>query len=191
MRGRQYLFSLLGFPRGVISLCSMEVMKEIRDRFTPRHFDGRPLTREVTDRILEAGRLAPSAKNRQAWRFISIEEEVKKGLIQERCFGDERVGDAGAVVAACTTNIEYRMPNGQPSYPIDIAVAVSFMMIQAEHEGVATAMLTTYDESAVKELLTVPQAMRVVMLLLLGYTEDKKRPPDRLPATRIISYNHW
>lgn len=175
----------------MISLGTMEVMKEIKDRFTPRHFDGRPIPRDVTDRILEAGRLAPSAKNRQAWRFISIEEEVKKKLLQDHCFGDERVGNAGAVVAACTTNIEYRMPNGQQSYPIDLAIAVSFMMIQAEHDDVSSAVLTTYDESAVKDLLTVPQAMRVVMLLLLGYTEDRKRPSDRLPAARIISYNHW
>jgi nitroreductase len=84
------------------------------------------------------------------------------------------------------------MPNGQLSYPIDISFAVSQMMLQAVHEGLGTCVVTTFDEAAVQEVLTVPYSMRVVMLLLVGYAaEGEPGFHDRLPLERVISYEHW
>jgi nitroreductase len=136
-------------------------------------------------------RLAPSAKNRQAWRFVAVGKEDSKKVLKEACYGDERVMNAGYVVAACTTNIRYTMPNGQPSHPLDLAFAVSFMCLQAEHEGLGTAILGTYDERTVKDLLTVPHAMQVVLLLAVGHRADEPGFQERLLSDRVISYDHW
>ncbi len=169
----------------------MDILEEIRNRSTVRSFDGGSIDPEVLDRILDAGRRAPSAKNRQAWRFIAIRQESAKKSLSDACYGDARLIDAGCVIAACTTNINYTMPNGQLSYPLDIAIAVSFMMLQAEHEGFGTSLLATYDEIAVKDQLTVPHAMRVVILLAIGHSSDKSTYTDRLPRERVISFDHW
>ena len=170
----------------------MEILEAIRQRFTARSFDGSEINGDVIERILEAGRMAPSAKNRQAWRFVAIRSEKNRNAVADACYGDERVASSGCVIAACTTNIQYTMPNGQPSHPLDLAFAVSYMDLQATQEGLGTAILGTYDERAVKDILTVPHAMRVVLLLAIGHTTDRKSSyRNRLPKDRIISYDHW
>jgi len=169
----------------------MDILNVIRNRSTAKSFNGETIDSRVIDRILEAGRLSPSAKNRQAWRFVAVSSEETKKSLSDACYGDPRLIDAGCVIAACTTNIQYTMPNGQLSYPLDMAFAVSFMMLQAEHEGLGTALLATYDERTVKDLLTVPYAMRVVLLLAIGNSPEKQEYRDRLPKERVISYDHW
>ncbi len=169
----------------------MELIPSIEERQSIQKFTSRPIESEKLKTVLEAGRRAPSAKNRQPWRFIVVEDASARKKIETAAFGQEHVGQAPAIVAACTTNIDYLMPNGQPAYPIDIALAVSFMMIQAQAEGIGSCIVTTFDEREVKEILTVPFSMRVVMLLLLGYPGELPFPTTRKPFDQVISFNHW
>ena len=169
----------------------MDLMPEIMNRQSIKDFQDRSIERDKIDRILEAGRLAPSAKNRQPWRFIIIDDPDMKSKIQEASFGQEHVGKAGIIIALCSTNIDYRMPNGQHSHPIDITFAASFMMLQAEHEGLGSCVVTTFDEIEVKELLTVPYKMKVIMLLLVGYPRSKSIKELRKSLDRISAFNHW
>ncbi|PIE04706.1 MAG: nitroreductase [Spirochaetales bacterium] len=170
----------------------MDILKVIQQRATARSFTGGEADAQSIERILEAGRLAPSAKNRQAWRFVAaVDEDVKKS-IAEACYGDKRVEQASCIIAACTTNIQYTMPNGQPSYPLDLAFAVSYMDLQAVHEGLGSLILGTYNEEAVRNRLSVPYAMRVVLLLAIGPTDDPQSSyKNRFHRDRVISYNHW
>lgn len=170
----------------------MELLPCIENRVSIRKFADKPVDKQVLYRILDAGRKAPSAKNRQAWRFIAVLEKDIKNRIQEAAFGQEHVSQSSAVIAACTTNIDYKMPNGQLSYPIDLSFAVSFMMLQTEAEGLGSCVITTYDEREVKDILTIPFSMRVVLLFLVGHPEE--RPPIASPRkafNKVVSYNHW
>ncbi len=169
----------------------MELLPEISGRFSVREYESTPVPRDSLERVIEAGRRAPSAKNRQPWRFIAVLDSEKRMRLQDACFGQEWVGDAPVCIALCTTNIDYKMPNGQLSYPVDLSIAVSFMMIQAGHEGLGCCLNTTFDEQDVKSLLSVPYSMRVVMLLTLGYTRASQPLLDRLPLDRVFSINHW
>ncbi len=170
---------------------SMEVMREILQGTNVRKFIPEPIDQEVLDRILEAGRWAPSAKNRQPWRFIVIRKPALREQLRDFCYGDERVTDAGAVIICCTTNIDYKMPNGQLSYPMDISMAASHIMFQARHEGLGAAIVTTYQEPEIRSLLTVPYSMRVVAVVMVGQSDDERKPYNRLDEKRIISYDHW
>lgn len=169
----------------------MGLLPEIEGRASVRNYTDQPVDQAQLDRIIEAGRLAPSAKNRQSWRFVIIEDtDVRSGL-RDAAFGQDYVADAPVVIALCTTNIEYTMPNGQLSYPIDLSMAASFMMLQAQHEGLASCLVTTFREEDVKSLLTVPHKMRVVMLLTIGHARNPGQRATRLPIKRIVSHNHW
>jgi len=169
----------------------MELIEEIAGWVSTRNFTDEAVGSESLNRILEAGRKAPSAKNRQPWRFIVVESETIRAKIESAAFGQEHVGQAPVIIAACSTNVDYRMPNGQWSYPIDITMAVSFMMLQTAAEGLGACVITTYDEQEIKDILTVPYSMRVVMLLLVGHPADKPFPTQRKPIKRIVSYDHW
>ena len=169
----------------------MALLREIEERHSVKNFTGLPIEKEKLERILEAGRRAPSAKNRQPWRFIVVDDPAVRLRIQTAAFGQEHVGKAPIIVAGCTTNVDYRMPNGLMSYPIDVAVAVSFMVIQGQAEGLGSCIVTTFDEQELKEILSIPYSMRVVMLLLVGYPAENVLPAQRKPINQIISYNHW
>lgn len=169
----------------------MGLLPQIDNRQSAKSFIDRPVDKEELERILEAGRRAPSAKNRQPWRFIVVDNVDVHKRLESAAFGQEHVAQAPIIIAACTTNIDYRMPNGQMSYPIDVAVAVSFMMIQAEAEGLGSCVVTTFDEQEVKDILTVPHKMRIVMLLLVGHPGEYALPTQRKAMHRVVSYNHW
>jgi nitroreductase len=169
----------------------MALLPEIEKRASVRSFTEEPVTQEQLDAVLEAGRLAPSAKNRQAWRFVVIENPELRTRVQDAAFGQDYVGQAPVIIALCTTNVEYKMPNGQLSYPVDMGIACSFMMLQAVHEGLGTCVVTTFKEQEVKTLLTVPYSMRIVMLLLVGHPAEPTERARRMSASRIVSYDHW
>lgn len=169
----------------------MGLLPEIERRASVRSYTDEPVSEESLERILEAGRRAPSAKNRQSWRFVVVTDDDTRRRIEDAAFGQEYVGRAPVVIALCTTNIEYKMPNGQLSYPIDLSIAASFMMLQATHEELGSCLVTTFREDDVKNVLTVPYSMRVVLLLTVGHTAGSPEQLHRLPLERIISYNHW
>ncbi|ADK81999.1 nitroreductase family protein [Sediminispirochaeta smaragdinae] len=169
----------------------MQVLREIAERRTTTGFIDEVLDQETIDRILEAGRRAPSAKNRQPWRFIVVRSQAVREKLYDAAYQQDHVGEAPVIIALCSTNIDYRMPNGHDSYPMDIAIAASFMMVQAEAENVGSHALGTYNETLVKEILSVPYSMRVPLLLLLG--KSRHRPPlgERKPLSQIVAYDHW
>jgi len=169
----------------------MEVMPEILTRRSVRSFTSQPLEKDQIERILEAARLAPSAKNRQEWRFIVIQKKEIRQKVMEAAFSQEYVGQAPAIVAVCTTNVDYRMPNGQLSYPIDLAFASAQMVLQAVHEGLGTCCITTFDEQEVRELLTAPFSMRVILLILIGHADVEPEPTPRKTLKQISSRDHW
>lgn len=169
----------------------MELIPAIAERSSILNFSSKAIEQDKLKRILDAGRRAPSAKNRQPWRFIVIQEESLRKKMEEAAFGQEHVGQAPTIVAACTTNIDYTMPNGQIAYPIDIAFSVAFMTVQAQAEEVGSCVITTYNEADVKDALSIPFSMRVVLLLLLGYPAEKPFPTTRKSYDRVVSFNHW
>ena len=120
-----------------------------------------------------------------------IQKAALRSKIREAAFGQDHVGKAPIIIAACTTNIDYRMPNGQLSYPIDISFAASFMVLQAIREGLGSCIVTTFDEQEVKDLLNIPYSMKVVLLILAGFTEEEPEATNRKSLKRIVSLDHW
>lgn len=169
----------------------MEMLPEIKNRRSIRAYAQEAIDREALTRIVDAGRRAPSAKNRQAWRFVVITAEETRRKLEAACFGQEYVGQAGAILALCTTNVDYKMPNEQYSHPVDIGIASAFMMLQVEHEGLGSCPVTTFSEPDVKAILSIPYKMRVVMLLTIGKPAEQPEITDRFPKDRIVGYEHW
>ncbi|MDZ7794112.1 MAG: nitroreductase family protein [Spirochaetia bacterium] len=169
----------------------MEVLKEISDWVTISNFKPDNIPQESLDRIVSAAQRAPSAKNRQPWRLVAVRKTDVREKIYSAAYMEEHVGKAPVIIAVCTTNVDYKMPNGQLAYPIDIGISLAFMMVQARAEGLGAHTITTYDEERVRQILTVPYQMRVVALLLLGYAEETPLQRERRPLDQLLSYDHW
>jgi nitroreductase len=169
----------------------MGVMPEILSRYSCRSFLTTPLSPDELASLVEAAHLAPSAKNRQAWRFVAVTRQDLRDRITEACYGQEHVAMAPCLIACCTTNLDYKMPNGQLSYPVDLGVAGAFLALQATHLGLGSCMITTFNEEQVKTILTMPYLMKIVMLVAIGKPDDAPPARQRLPLSRIYSENRW
>ena len=153
----------------------MDVFSAIGKRRSIRAYGDKPVEEEKLGRVLEAGRLAPSAKNRQDWKFIVVKDpEIRRKLVTA-ARGQRFVAQAPVVLVGCGTEPEYVMPCGQPAYTVDVAIAFSFMMLEATEQGLGTCWLGAFLEEEVKSILNVPDAMRVVVMMTLGYPEKSAR----------------
>src|SRR3990172_12704345 len=169
----------------------MDVSTGIRSRRSIRAYDPREVEEDKLMRVLDAGRLSPSASNRQERRFIVVRDAGKRQQLSEAAKNQKFVAEAPVVIAACSVEQEYVMACGQPAYPIDTAIAVDHMTLQAVEEGLGTCWIGAFDEEKVKEILNVPDNVRVVSLLPLGYPSDIPRPKLRKNLDEIVMWEKW
>lgn len=169
----------------------MDVMEAIRRRRSIRAFSGRPVEEEKLQAVLEAARLAPSAKNMQEWRFIVVRDPELRARLVEAANGQEYVGQAPVVIVGCGTQCEYRMPCGQPPFLIDVAIAMEHMALEAVEQGLGTCWIGAYQQQAVKDLLGIPPEAEVVCLMPLGYPAEEPEPRPRVPLEEIVFTDRW
>jgi nitroreductase len=171
---------------------SMSVRNAVRTRKSVRAWADKLVEEEKLNAVLEAGRLAPSASNRQEWRFVVVRDPETRKMLASAAGGQAFVGQAPVVIAACADTDEHRMRCGQQSYPIDVAIALDHMTLAAVELGLGTCWIGLFDENRVKEILGIPEKIRVVELMPLGYpAEPWAVEKKRLPMDRIVKYEHW
>jgi len=168
----------------------MDLMQAIRARRSIRNFLDKYVEEELLLAVLEAGRLAPSARNMQDWRFIVVRDAATRSLLAEAARDQQFVGQAPVVIAACGTS-DLVMTCGQPAYAIDVAVALDHMTLAAAAFGLGTCWIGAFYEDKVKEILGVPPEIRVVALLPLGYPAVEPEPRPRKSLDEIMAREHW
>ena len=170
----------------------MDVYEAIGTRKSVRAFKDKGVSEEMIGRLLEAARLAPSASNRQEWRFIVIRDASVRKHLAAAAHGQEFVGAAPVVLACCAETDEHVMACGQLCYPIDVAIAIDHITLCAAAEGLGTCWIGAFDEGPVKELLGIPPQVRVVGLLPVGYPQDPSTvEKKRLLLEEIVRYERW
>jgi len=169
----------------------MDVLKAIQSRRSIRAYDSHEVEEDKLMRVLESGRLSPSAGNRQERRFIIIRDANTRKLLCEAAGNQRFVAEAPVVIAACSVEKEYVMSCGQLAYPIDTAIAVDHMTLQAVEEGLGTCWIGAFDEKKVKEILQIPDDVRVVSLLPLGYPSTAPQSKPRKSLDEIVLWEKW
>jgi nitroreductase len=170
----------------------VEVYDSIRIRKSVRSYLDRPVEKEKLDRVLNAVRLAPSASNRQEWRFVVVTDPEKRRRLAEAAAGQRFVAEAPVVIAACAETDGKIMSCGQACYPIDVAIAIDHLTLAAVAEGLGTCWIGSFDPDTVRRILEIPEQIVVVELLPLGYPKDPKPvTKSRLPLETIVRYEKW
>lgn len=163
----------------------MDVFEAIAGRRSIRSYVPMPVPEEKLRRVLEAAQKAPSASNRQEYRFIVVTDEETKKRLAEAASQQAFVGEAGAVIVACATNPERRW------HAVDVAIAIDHMTLAAYAEGLGTCWIGAFDEEAVKPIVGVPGNVKVVMLLTVGIPADKGRVRPRKSLEDLVCYERW
>ncbi|MEA2095534.1 MAG: nitroreductase family protein [Candidatus Cloacimonadota bacterium] len=184
----------------------MEFDEVIISRKSVRSFKNKEIPEEILNHMMEAARLSPSFQNRQCWRFIIVRNKktikdlaLKSGLISKVNFF---IKDAPVVVVACANPAKSGTINNQNYYLVDTAIAFQQMMLSAWNHGIGSCWLAAFNEEKVREILKIPQNIRVVALSPFGYSKGKKSLYEKAVKTfaqskkrnelnKIISYEKW
>ncbi len=169
----------------------MALLNAIRDRFSVRTYRDCPVEPAKLDAVLEAARLAPSARNVQEWRFVVAQDAAVRRALAAAASNQAFVGTAPVVIAAGSVLTDYVMRGGQLAYPIDLAIALEHMALQAVEEGLGTCWIGSFQEGSVRQILGIPAAVRIVGLMTLGYPGEPPRDKNRLPLDRIACRERW
>ena len=169
----------------------MEVSVALRERRSVRSFEKRDVEEEKLTMVLEAGRLSPSAVNRQEWRFIVVRDREKRRKLAEAACSQSFVGQAPVVIVACATETRAIMTCGQPTYTVDVSIAFAYMILQACELGLGTCWIGAFKEEEVKKILSIPEHVRVVAMSPLGYPTHKSLPRPRKSLEEIVCYEAY
>jgi len=169
----------------------MDLYEVIRLRKSVRAYRSDSIPDDVLGRVLEAGRLAPSASNRQEWRYVVVRDAAMRAKLAEASNGQKFVAEAPVVLVACARTDGHKMTCGEPCYPIDVAISLDHITLRAAEEGLGTCWIGAFSQPAVKKLLGVPDDIRVVALMPLGYPAGEPAGRSRLGLQEIVMQEKW
>ena len=166
----------------------MELFETIKTRRSIRRYKNQPVEEDKLVQILEAARLAPTAKNRQEFRLIVVRDRERRQKLAGMANHQPFVAQAHVVIACCGLMPEYRMSCGQPGDAIDGAIVIDHMTLTARSLGLGTCWIGAFSQEDVKELLGVPEDAHVIQLLCLGYPDTEPEMPSRKSLEDLVLY---
>ena len=170
----------------------MDVFDAVLARKSVRAYDSRPVPAEVLKKVLEAGRLAPSASNRQPWFFLAVTDAEKRKALTAGPYA-KFLKESPVVIVGIGD------PQTSPEwYVVDVTIALTQMVLEATNEGLGTCWIGSFYEDKVKEALAIPARLKVVAMLAVGYSREKTdlgakimRRRNRKPMEDILSFEQF
>lgn len=175
---------LTDLPSPEATMALLQARRSIR-RYLP---DAVP--RDLLQQVLEAGRWAPSASNRQPWAFVVVrDEEVRREVAAHASYYFVRwvaVDEAPMMIVLCgySGSRVYRRFLHE-----DIGLAGSQMMLQAKALGLGTCWIGGLDRAAIGAILRLPDDWEVVGILTLGFPDEDPPPTQRKPLADVVHYD--
>lgn len=145
----------------------MDVFEAVQQRKSVRAYADEPVPQDKLQKILEAGRLAPSARNTEPWHFIVVTDSEKRKILSKGKYA-KFLTQSPVVIVACGDK-----EASADWYAVDVALAVENMVLTAQSEGLGTCCVGSFDKKEVHETVKAPGNFEVLLLLAVGYAKDK------------------
>lgn len=170
----------------------MEFEKLIRERYSVRKFKNEHLSKEILDKILEAGHVAPTGCNYQPQRILVLntDESIEKLKNCTRSHFDAPC----AMLVCCNLNESWTRPyDSAKSAPVDAAIVTTHMMLAAKNEGIGSCWVMHFNPEAMKNTFNIPESYQPVALLVMGYPADDATPfhmhDEKRPIEETVFYD--
>jgi len=161
----------------------MEALKAIAERHSTRAFASRSVPKEVLEQIIDAGRLAATARNVQPWEFVAVTDDGVRARLAQLAENGRFIAQAPACVALFCKETKYFVEDG--------SAATQNIMVAAAAFGVQSCWVAgdkkPYAEE-VARLLRAPAGLRLMSLIPLGYASG---PEPRAPKRPLEEVLHW
>ena len=171
----------------------METWDAIRARRNVRHHSDRPIPPEHLDRILEAGRRAPSSMNEQRWDFVLVNDRSRLRELAKVWRGAWHIASSAATIALIAPQTDE--PRIRYSIEYDLGQVTMAIMLAATDLGVGTGHGAVRDHDLARQILGLPADRRCAYLIGLGYPADRPlrpiRNPNRRPFEDVVHRERW
>jgi nitroreductase len=171
----------------------METWDALRSRRNVRQFAERPIPEGDLDRILEAGRRAPSASNRQMWDFVVVTGRERLAELAAVWQGARHVAGSAATIAMVAPISDDA--RGRDMMQFDLGQAAMCIMLTAADLGVGSGHAAARDQELARRLLGFPEDRFLAFMIALGYPADRPLRPvenlDRRPFDDVVHKERW
>lgn len=169
----------------------MEFAEVVKNRYACKKYDGKQISAEQLDAVLQAGRLAPTAKNLQGQRIYVVQSAEGLAKIDE--LTPCRYGAPTVLVVAFDKNSVFVYPGEEANSGVeDASIVATHMMLAATNTGVDSCWLNFFDPAAVAKAFDLPENEQVLMLLDLGFAAEGFVPlpnhTSRKPLEETVKY---
>ncbi len=160
----------------------------VKNRFSVRGFQSCAVEREKLEAVLEAARLAPSAVNRQPWKFFVVTDSNVLTALGET-YTRDWFRSAPMCIVACGNHTEaWHRADGKDHCDIDVAIAVEHIMLAAAEQGLGTCWVCNFDAVKCAEILSLPVDVEPIALIPIGYASVENHEKVRKSSDEIIEY---
>ena len=150
----------------------MEFLELAKHRYSCRIYEPKAVEDEKLIKVLEAARIAPSAKNIQPWHFVVVDEEDNLREIKN-CYSGKWIETAPMIIVACgDQKSAWHRSDGKIHMDIDLAIAIDHMTLAATDTGLGTCWVCKFDVMKCAEILQLPDGIIPIAMLPIGYPQD-------------------
>ena len=170
----------------------MEVFEAIKGRRSIRAFKRRDVSDEDVAKLIDAAIWAPSAGNIQPWEFVILRKPEGKRRLVEAAWEQSFIEEAAVVIVVCANenrSMQRYGDRGKSLYCIqDTAAAIQNIHLAAYSLGLGTCWVGAFKEQEVSQILNVPQGIRPVAIVPVGYAAESASPRSKRPMDQIVHY---
>ena len=157
----------------------MTFLDLVKQRYSCRSYQEKSVEPEKVDYVMECVRFAPSAVNKQPWKFHIVKNDADKAKLQE-CYNREWFQTAPMyIICSILHDEEWIRSDGKRHGNIDIAIAVEHLCLAATEQGLATCWVCNFDAANCKQLFGIPDAEEPAVLIPIGYAADEPKEKKR------------
>lgn len=172
----------------------MDIFEIMESRRSIRSYTDEAVGEERLLKVLEAARLAPSASNKQCWKYIVIsDKELLKRLGEAVGYNPDRTAyeKASYMLILCADPEKSSKRDDKQYYMTDAAISMQQLILAAKALGLGTCWVAGFVEKPVKDLLKIPVNIKVVALTPLGFPAESPQSRGRKTMNEMIYYNYW
>jgi len=173
----------------------LDVFEAVKGRRSIRAFTSQSVSEEIVNKLIDAARHAPSAGNIQPWEFIIIRKPEMKHKLAVAALNQTFIEEAPVVIVVCANEHMSRRGYGSRGATLyciqDTAAAIQNILLAAYSMGLGTCWIGAFNEDKAREALEIPEGVRPIAIIPIGYPEAKASQRPKRPISDIVHYEKF
>lgn len=169
----------------------MEFSEVIAKRVSIRKYKDTPVEPEKITQLMEWLRVAPSAGNRQEWKFVAVTAPDQLAKLRVACESRGPAMTAPLIFCICATEYEGMNDSGYNRGTIDCSIATTYLHLGTVALGLGSCWVGSFDSDMATDIIGCPAGTRVVTVVTVGYPDEAPDPRPRKSLADVAVYDHF